>query len=183
MSAPAAVVHRAEPIRIFVSATNEARRAALAARVAAAGHPVAMTPADADIVLSDEGEGMLAIFQRGHNGEPSGLIAGDADVAQIKAAIAAVAAGLIVRGPELVDPGFRMLDEPEGQRLLTPREIEVLGAVREGLTNKEIARRLDISLHTVKFHIESIFRKLEVTTRTGAIAKAASLHTAHPTEL
>jgi FixJ family two-component response regulator len=42
--------------------------------------------------------------------------------------------------------------------LLTPREIDVLAAIGDGFGNKAIARKLDISLHTVKFHIESLFR-------------------------
>lgn len=61
----------------------------------------------------------------------------------------------------------------EADELLTPREVEVLGAIGEGLTNKAIARRLGISLHTVKFHIESLFRKLGARTRTEALAKAS----------
>jgi len=72
------------------------------------------------------------------------------------------------------DPaGFAALKETEWRVLLTPREIEVLGAIGEGLTNKAIARRLDISPHTVKFHIESLFRKLGARTRTEAVAKAS----------
>jgi len=72
------------------------------------------------------------------------------------------------------DPaGFAALKEIEWRALLTPREIEVLGAIGEGLTNKAIARRLDISPHTVKFHIESLFRKLGARTRTEAVAKAS----------
>ena len=69
--------------------------------------------------------------------------------------------------------GFAALPETEFRALLTPREIEVLSAISEGLTNKAIARRLDISLHTVKFHVESLFRKLGVRTRTQAVAKAS----------
>ena len=69
--------------------------------------------------------------------------------------------------------GFTALPEPEWRVLLTPRELEVLSAIAGGLTNKSIARRLDISLHTVKFHIESLFRKLGVRTRTEALAKAS----------
>jgi len=69
--------------------------------------------------------------------------------------------------------GFAALKETEFHALLTPREIEVLGAIGEGLTNKAIARRLDISPHTVKFHIESLFRKLGARTRTEAVAKAS----------
>ena len=79
-------------------------------------------------------------------------------------------------GHEVVDAleeGFTPVPETEPRALLTPRELEVLGAIGEGLTNKAIARRLDISLHTVKFHIESLFRKLGVRSRTEALAKAA----------
>jgi DNA-binding CsgD family transcriptional regulator len=69
--------------------------------------------------------------------------------------------------------GLAPLADAEPRALLTPRELEVLGAIGQGLTNKAIARRLDISLHTVKFHVESLFRKLGARTRTEALAKAA----------
>ena len=85
---------------------------------------------------------------------------------------AAVAAGLIVRLPDGTEAGFGAIGETDGHTLLTPRELEVLAALAEGLTNKAIARRLNISLHTVKFHIESLFRKLGARTRTEAVAKA-----------
>jgi DNA-binding NarL/FixJ family response regulator len=65
------------------------------------------------------------------------------------------------------------MGESDGEALLTPREVEVLGALAEGMTNKAIARRLDISLHTVKFHVESLFRKLGARTRTEAVVKAS----------
>lgn len=68
--------------------------------------------------------------------------------------------------------GFAPLAESDLGTLLTPREMEVLGAIGEGLTNKAIARRLGISLHTVKFHVEALFRKLGARTRTEALAKA-----------
>ena len=55
--------------------------------------------------------------------------------------------------------------------LLSPREIEVLAALGNGLSNKAAARRLGISPHTVKFHIESLFRKLGASTRAEAVAK------------
>lgn len=81
-------------------------------------------------------------------------------------------------GHEVVDAeeggGFAAMPEVERRSLLTPREAEVLAAIAEGLSNKEIARRLDISLHTVKFHVESLFRKLGARTRTQALAKAAA---------
>jgi DNA-binding NarL/FixJ family response regulator len=59
--------------------------------------------------------------------------------------------------------------------LLTPREIEVLSAIAYGLSNKAIARRLNISLHTVKFHIESLLRKLGAHSRAEAVAKGLAL--------
>ena len=101
-----------------------------------------------------------------------GALPREADARQIDAAIRAVAAGLIVRAP-VRENGFGAMRESEGHALLTPRELEVLAALAEGMTNKAIARRLDISLHTVKFHVESLFRKLGARTRTEAVAKAA----------
>ena len=52
---------------------------------------------------------------------------------------------------------------------LTPREREVLEMLASGLSNKEIAWRMKISEHTVKFHVASIFAKLDVSTRTEAV--------------
>ena len=71
---------------------------------------------------------------------------------------------------QVAKAGFAAAAEPD--TLLTPRELEVLGAIGEGLTNKAIARKLGISLHTVKFHVESLFRKLGARTRTEAVTKA-----------
>jgi len=56
--------------------------------------------------------------------------------------------------------------------LLTPRELEILGLVSGGETNKEIARDLWLSPHTVRSHLENVFEKLEVRTRTAAVARA-----------
>jgi DNA-binding NarL/FixJ family response regulator len=92
---------------------------------------------------------------------------------QIDAAIRAVSADLIVRSPDATDAGFGAMRETDGHALLTPRELEVLATLAEGMTNKAIARRLNISLHTVKFHVESLFRKLGARTRTEAVAKAS----------
>jgi two-component system, NarL family, response regulator YdfI len=62
-----------------------------------------------------------------------------------------------------------------GRPRLSERERIVLTAMANGLSNKEIARRLGISFHTVKFHVASILEKLEVETRTEAVIKAAQL--------
>jgi DNA-binding CsgD family transcriptional regulator len=56
---------------------------------------------------------------------------------------------------------------------LTPRELEVLGLLAEGASNKVIARRLGISVHTAKFHVGQLLDKLDATGRTDAVAHAA----------
>jgi len=52
---------------------------------------------------------------------------------------------------------------------LSEREIEVLGLLAQGLANKQIAAALGISEHTVKFHVSSIYTKLNVTNRAEAV--------------
>jgi DNA-binding CsgD family transcriptional regulator len=58
---------------------------------------------------------------------------------------------------------------------LTPRERDVLMLMAEGASNKAIARRLRISVHTAKFHVGSLLDKLDATGRTDAVAHAARL--------
>ena len=58
---------------------------------------------------------------------------------------------------------------------LTPREVEVLNHLAEGESNKTIARRLGISVHTVKFHVASLLDKLDAVGRTDAVAHAARI--------
>ena len=93
---------------------------------------------------------------------------------EIVAAIEAVAAGLMVLHPEaitslrsatLARPGAAAVAD----QALTAREIEILSLIAEGLGNKAIAVRLRISNHTVKFHIASIFAKLNAGSRTEAV--------------
>jgi DNA-binding NarL/FixJ family response regulator len=98
-----------------------------------------------------------------------------ASAGEIVAAIEAAAAGLVVLHREavesllLIPPSApRPLPAPPNQAL-TPREIEVLGMLAEGLGNKAIAWRLDISEHTVKFHVGSILAKLNASSRTEAV--------------
>ena len=62
--------------------------------------------------------------------------------------------------------------EPSGIAL-TPRERDVLVLMAEGASNKTIARRLGISVHTAKFHVGSLLDKLDATGRTDAVAHAA----------
>jgi DNA-binding CsgD family transcriptional regulator len=61
----------------------------------------------------------------------------------------------------------------DGEVPLSPREFEVLALLAEGASNKEIARRLNISVHTAKFHVGSLLDKLDAVGRTDAVAHAA----------
>ncbi|MFD1560465.1 LuxR C-terminal-related transcriptional regulator [Paraburkholderia silviterrae] len=95
--------------------------------------------------------------------------------AEIVVSIEAVAAGLCVLSPDLLarllaarKPSSQMASG-EPFEALTLREIEVLAMLADGLGNKEIARQLDISDNTVKFHLSSIFGKLGATNRTEAV--------------
>ena len=165
------------PLRVAVHAVDPGRRNALCRVVAGAGHLVVGLHDTADVVLTDvevpPGETRPVVSLAGADRDFGGALSREANASQIDAAIRAVAVGLIVRLPDPLEAGFGAIGEADGHALLTPRELEVLAALAEGLTNKAIARRLSISLHTVKFHIESLFRKLGARTRTEAVAKAS----------
>ena len=64
-------------------------------------------------------------------------------------------------------------DDDEPQEALTPREVQVLELLAEGLPNKAIAARLNISDQTVKFHVSAILLKLGAASRTEAVTLAA----------
>jgi two-component system, NarL family, response regulator YdfI len=94
---------------------------------------------------------------------------------QVSAALEAAAAGLVVVHPSEVNavvPAPAALSSParELPEPLTPREGEVLQMISAGLGNKEIAGKLSISEHTVKFHVASILGKLGASTRTEAVS-------------
>jgi len=102
----------------------------------------------------------------------------EATAEEIVAAVAGAAVGLIVLHPETAEealrfevrgPAFREAGTQAPAQPLTPREVEVLQMLAEGLGNKIIARRLGISEHTVKFHVGSIFTRLGATSRTEAV--------------
>jgi two-component system nitrate/nitrite response regulator NarL len=164
-------------LRVAIHAADSRRRAALCRLVAEAGHIVVGEQDAADVVLSDDdcppGEARPVVTLGGSDFELPGVLSRDASTSQIDAALRGVAAGLIVRSPNAKDAGFSPMPKSDAHNLLTPRELEVLAAIADGHTNKAIARRLNISLHTVKFHVESVFRKLGARTRTEAIAKAS----------
>jgi RNA polymerase sigma factor (sigma-70 family) len=79
------------------------------------------------------------------------------------------------RAQRLLDGTIRSADSASALPGLTPREHEVLRLVAEGLTNRQIARRLVLSEHTVHRHVTNLLRKLDVPSRTAAAALAARL--------
>jgi two-component system, NarL family, response regulator YdfI len=103
------------------------------------------------------------------------LLPSDISSEQLVAALEAAAAGLIVMHPAEVSALFPATGPPSRSPAnltepLTPRESEVLQMLASGLANKEIAARLAISEHTVKFHVASILGKLGAGTRTEAVS-------------
>jgi DNA-binding NarL/FixJ family response regulator len=70
-------------------------------------------------------------------------------------------------------------EQADGQQPLTERELEVLTLLAEGASNKAIARRLGISVHTAKYHVGQLLDKLDATGRTDAVAHAARLGVLH----
>jgi two-component system, NarL family, response regulator YdfI len=104
----------------------------------------------------------------------------DATATEIVAAVRAAAAGLASLPAELAASVLR-LKAGDGtpapgdatvplSRSLTPREAEILTLLGDGLGNKEIARRLGISDHTVKTHLAAIYEKLGAANRAEAVA-------------
>ena len=88
-------------------------------------------------------------------------------------ALVVLDAGVIGKLAERVRTPARTEETPLDQ--LTSRELEVLGMLAEGLGNRQIADRLGLSDHTIKFHISSILDKLGASTRTEAVTTALRL--------
>lgn len=147
------------------------RQADMAARVALAGHTVAVAE-EAEVVLTDGSLGVPfgpAVLRLSvHNEDGVSVLPPDLSPAQLDAGLRAVAAGLRV-GVAAYDR-FGIVPEP-GRTALTPREVEILRCLGDGMSNKAIARALGISAHTVKFHLEAVFAKLSATSRAEAVAK------------
>ena len=130
------------------------------------------------LLLTDEAD--LAVGLTSQPLRAWGVLNMDASEEELLAAVKALHEGLLAGAPPLMQPLLwgessstaaqdRMVDE------LTPRENEVLHLLSQGLANKQIAYQLDISEHTVKFHISSIYTKLGATNRTEAVRIGAQL--------
>jgi NarL family two-component system response regulator YdfI len=126
-----------------------------------------LVPSAALIVLADDSDRTwtLEALRSGVRG----VLPRDATPSQIISAIEAAAAGLVVLPAEDLENILAAPRQPRSTESLSPREIEVLGMLAEGASNKVIAYRLGISEHTVKFHVTSIMTKLNAGSRTEAV--------------
>ncbi len=106
-----------------------------------------------------------------------GLLLRQAGSEKLAAALQGAVQGLHIFDPALTQAIFpaKSLEAAALIEPLTPRELEVLQLLAEGLPNKVIARRLDISDHTVKFHVNAILSKLSAQSRTEAVVRATRL--------
>ena len=127
------------------------------------------------IVLLTTEDGAAWTEQAIRRGGARAVLSQDSSAEEIIAAVYAAALGFEVVRADRVEAATpantdfpRRPNEPPHQAL-SPREREVLGMLAEGLGNKEVAWRLKISEHTVKFHINSIFQKLNASSRTEAV--------------
>ena len=91
---------------------------------------------------------------------------------ELLSAIRNVAGGMRVASPEIEQTLKEEADMPS----LTPRQLEILQSLTRGLTNDDIAREFGLSKAGVKFHLLTIFRKLNVSNRTEAVGLASRKH-------
>jgi len=115
------------------------------------------------LYLSDEQLNVEDMMRSNH---VWGILPTESSAEELIAAVYALSQGLIVGTPTLL---FESDNEPLERGPLTERESEVIGLLARGLANKQIALSLGISEHTVKFHVSSIYTKLNVTNRTEAV--------------
>jgi DNA-binding NarL/FixJ family response regulator len=139
-------------------------------------------PATTFIVIageSDEEEALDALYAGAQ-----AILPRSAESTEIATAIDVATRGLALLPrhvlERLLDAGLpawekSLRDDGAGRVSLTPREHEVLAAMADGASNKVIARRLGISLHTAKFHVAAVLAKLNADSRTEAVARAAHL--------
>ncbi|MCS6843258.1 MAG: response regulator transcription factor [Caldilineales bacterium] len=154
------------------------------APVGSTGSPTEAELVEAPVValVPDDEQSAAAALRAGCRG----LLLRSADLETLTAALVAAACGLLVVDPALAAllapqplAAALPISPPTGTAVLpealTARELEVLALLAEGLPNKAIARRLGISEHTVKFHVNAIMGKLSAQSRTDAVVRATRL--------
>ena len=117
------------------------------------------------IVIDDGAQSMDAL-----DGDVRAVLPSSIDAGLLRAAIRVVAAGLMISEADELRGFSEAPGTDDGEIVLTPREGEVLALLAHGASNKTIARALDISVHTAKFHVASVLAKLGARNRSDAVA-------------
>ena len=131
------------------------------------------------LFLTDDVESLRGMLNS--NLRAWGVLSADATEDELVAAVRAVGEGLWVGAPSLVGDLLRLSGRRESSsedslvEQLTAREMEVLQLMAQGLANKQIALKLGISEHTVKFHLSSLYAKLGISSRTEAVKRGIEL--------
>ena len=186
-------------LEALVSARSGWRLAAAPSPAADRTGDAAGSALSADVLVIDPGTRPLEAFLRARSGTPRlppimllgggvtpaaftrllragvrAILPRGASAQEITAGIEALASGLVVLHPSAppvsVDTVVRRSPTESRTDPLTPRELEILGMMAEGLGNRAIGKNLGISTHTVKFHIAVILDKLSARSRTEAVA-------------
>lgn len=153
----------------FASAVRAAKPDVIVAD-ADARRPHAASESPPIVLLSDALS--RAELRRELRGGVRAVLPEDCTDAELAGAIEAVAAGLTVLTAEDMDALLpAVVESVEATEPLTARESEVLAQLSQGAANREIAQKLGISEHTVKFHVSSVLAKLGAATRTEAVAR------------
>lgn len=169
-------------IRVWIETASNITRAGLESLLESSGDiHLADSPSQADVVLLDEPPDRLGaaptvllsdelLTSRMLRLGVHAILPREAAPEQIVAALYAASAGLIAVTLESSSSIVPAASESMVETL-TPREMETLEMLAEGLSNKQIAARLSISEHTAKFHVNSILGKLDAATRTEAVMR------------
>ncbi len=175
-------------LRIVVAGRDPLARVGLAT-ILRDFEDILVVDCDGDVALVDAGAtigkcdipSLLLVTDLSHANEAlaagaRGVISRNSTPRQIHAALRAIAEGLrVIDGEALLQAPAHVSDEAALLEPLTARELEVLNLLSAGRTNKEIASRLGITEHTIKFHVNAILGKLSAETRTEAVVHAARL--------
>jgi two-component system, NarL family, nitrate/nitrite response regulator NarL len=162
-------VERLQPDVVVVDLDN--RSLDVVGELVAGGAPVV------GVLSSDEDEELVALAELGL----AGFVQQDDSVEDLKEAVRAAARGEVRCSPRTTAVLLRHIAKLAAERdnghhldaaLLTRRELEVVGLMEAGLSNKQIAAELHIELPTVKHHVHHILEKLDVSHRGEAAARA-----------
>ena len=168
-------------IRVHVESASAIVRNGLEAILAADPTiEIVHSEAEADVVVSDRNVATVFLTddtppEQAFRAGARAVLPQDASPGQIVAAVHAAAAGLLVMAADETPVFPSRASVEQIVEPLTPRELDVLEMLAEGLSNKLIAHRLSLSEHTAKFHVNSILSKLNAGTRTEAVTRGIRL--------